>query len=218
MDANPDALRDAYRNGRVNTGAGGLASIPIIDIRPYLDSLPDLHDRFRSFSTRARLRAANGNADNQVMFTVPTTGALFYDFNNPKSPYNVHGLEALELIDDWLGRISQDHAAGGARQKVMRNKPSGLADFCWPQSGEKLSGDRCQELFPTFGDPRTAAGSPLANNVLKCALKPVDPKDYTHPLTADQLARLAVVFPHGVCDYGRPGIGQQTSQEPWRKY
>lgn len=220
-EADPEAIGNAYRMGRVNTGSGGLAAIPIIDIRPYLDSLPDLHDRFRSFSIRERLRAANGHSDNQVMFTMSTVGALYYDFNNPKSPYNLHGGEALEQMDRWLENIGRDQKPGSALQKVVRNKPAGLNDVCWSPSGEKLTDTadgRCKELFPLYGDPRTAAGAPIANDILKCTLKPIDPSRYTPALTTAQLDRLKAVFPNGVCDYNRPGVGQQLVQELWRTY
>jgi hypothetical protein len=64
--ADLEALHIAYETGRANTGGDGLGSIPIIDFRPYLDSVPDLHDELRSLVSRARLFAANGHADNQV--------------------------------------------------------------------------------------------------------------------------------------------------------
>ena len=65
------ALRLAYDTGRVNAGGGSLGAIPIIDSRPYLDPTGDIHDSFRSFVTRARLVAANGRADNQVILRMP---------------------------------------------------------------------------------------------------------------------------------------------------
>ena len=37
-------------------------------------------------------------------------------------------------------------------------------------------------------------------------------------LTPDQLARLKAAFPHGVCDYSRPGIEQQKAHATWRRY
>ena len=72
MAGDPEALRIAYATGRVNAGGGGLGSIPIIDIRTYVDTIPDIHDEYRSFVTRARLIAANGSAENQVMLTFPS--------------------------------------------------------------------------------------------------------------------------------------------------
>ena len=63
-----------------------------------------------------------------------------------------------------------------------------------------------------------AAGAPLTDDVLKCTLKQIDPKDYERPLTADQSARLKGIFTSGVCDYSRPGVEQQVVRETWRKY
>jgi len=32
------------------------------------------------------------------------------------------------------------------------------------------------------------------------------------------LERLRAVFPGGVCDYSRPGVGQQITKVTWQKY
>jgi len=37
------------------------------------------------------------------------------------------------------------------------------------------------------------------------------------PLTDEQWGRLQAVFPEGVCDYGRPGFGQEASV-PWMTF
>lgn len=65
------AVRLAYRTGRMLNGGGGLADVPIIDYRDYTDDAAtgDMHMRFHSFSTRARLDKANGTHANQVMLT-----------------------------------------------------------------------------------------------------------------------------------------------------
>jgi hypothetical protein len=73
-------------------------------------------------------------------------------------------------------------------------------------------------LYPAHADPRLAAGEPLAEDVLKCQLKPVAARDYTQALTAAQLARLRAIFPHGVCDYSRPGVEQQLVRGTWLSY
>jgi len=59
------------------------------------------------------------------------------------------------------------------------------------------------------------AGGPLAENILKCQLKPLDPAEYA-PATVSgaQLARLNAVFPGGVCDWSKPGVGQQEAVSP----
>jgi hypothetical protein len=77
---------------------------------------------------------------------------------------------------------------------------------------------RCNELYPAHADPRLVAGAPLTNDVLKCALKAIDTKEYKQPLTAEQVARLKAVFPQGVCDYTRPGVGQENKPEPWKRF
>jgi hypothetical protein len=38
---------------------------------------------------------------------------------------------------------------------------------------------------------------------------------YEVDLTDAQLDRLAETFPTGVCDYGRPGVGQAAFDRPW---
>jgi len=56
--------------------------------------------------------------------------------------------------------------------------------------------------------------------VLKCQLKPIDRNDYATalpPMTNDQFAQLAAIFPSGVCDYSKPGYGQQPTI-PWMGY
>ena len=45
------------------------------------------------------------------------------------------------------------------------------------------------------------AGAPIANDVLKCQLKPVSAADYKASFTPAQLARLKAIFPDGVCDF-----------------
>jgi nitrous oxide reductase accessory protein NosL len=62
--------------------------------------------------------------------------------------------------------------------------------------------------------PRQTAGGPLAEDILKCELKPLafSDADYTGiTFTADQQARLRAVFATGVCDWSKPGVGQQRS-------
>ena len=134
-------------------------------------------------------------------------------------------LHVLHLMTQWLDNISRDASRDSAARKVARNKPPELADACWTPEGEKIAEPqtydgpgRCNQLYPNHANPRIAAGAPLADDILKCTLKPVDPKDYIQPLTADQLARLKAIFPQGVCDYRHPGVAQQKVKETWRKY
>jgi hypothetical protein len=216
--ADHEALRIAYQSGRMNTGGGGLGSTPIIEARGYAD--PNVHDKFRSFSERARLMAANGRTDNQVMLVfAPGSGGVL--LTSPKSRY----VQAVGLMDHWLDNIAKDTSSDSMAVKVVRDKPSDLVDACWTTQGEKIAEPqtydghgRCSQLYVAYGDPRIAAGAPVANDVLKCALKPIDPKDYIHPLMDDQMLRMKGIFPQGVCDYSRPGVEQQQVKGTWQRY
>ena len=97
--ANPQALGIAYQTGKVNEGGGGLASIPIIDLRPYLDQVANVHDAVRTDTMRARLIAANGTAANQVTLETPFNGVL-----------GTVGATVLPEMNQWLDNISNDHA------------------------------------------------------------------------------------------------------------
>jgi Tannase-like family of unknown function (DUF6351) len=220
--ADHEALRVAYDDGLVNTGGGGLASVPIIDVRPYMDDSGDFHDSFRSFSTRARLLAANGTASNQIMLMAPRTD-LSSALLDPKAPYRQIVVQAVLQMDKWLDAISQDTSSAQPSVKIARNKPLDLVDACWSDAGEKIAdpetfgrNGRCRQMYPIHADPRIAAGAPLSDDVLKCALKPLSVNDYGRALSAGQRRRLKIIFPQGVCDWSRPGVGQHVSGAVWQ--
>jgi hypothetical protein len=59
------------------------------------------------------------------------------------------------------------------------------------------------------------AGGSLEENILKCQLKSINTADYLPvTFTAEQLNRLYATFPDGVCDWSRPGVGQQPARSP----
>jgi len=224
-------IERAYRHGAVLTGGSGLSTTPIIDWRRYADDLGDQHDSFRSFATRARLIAANGGAGNQVI-VIDSRGAPFLmaleratDPSPESSLVARREIEFVTAMDRWLDNIGADSESGTLAEKVARDKPSDLADTCWATDGEKISGagvfganGRCSQLYPQHADPRIVAGEPRTDDVLKCALKPVSLTDYVHPLTTQELQRLKAVFPTGVCDYSRPGIGQKIVPATWQNF
>jgi hypothetical protein len=223
------AVRDAYRNGLVLTGAGGLPATPIIDFRSYSDDSAGAHDSFESFVTRARLIAANGKAGNQVIKILPrgsTYDDEIYGDPNPDTSFSARNeRELVRQMESWLDRIAADHQPGSPAEKVTRNRPADVSDTCWTTDGQKIMGagvydvgGACSSLYPRYAGPRIAAGGPATDDVLKCELKPIDPADYPHPLRDDQLARLKAVFPTGVCDYSRPGVGQEITKTTWHSY
>ena len=65
---------------------------------------------------------------------------------------------------------------------------------------------QCNTLYPGWLLPRIIAGGPVAANILKCQLKPIDPSDYTVPVGGVEMARLKQIFATGVCDWSKPGV------------
>ena len=219
MVGDREALRIAYRTGRMNSGDAGLSSVPIIDFRSHVDHYGDVHDAVRSYVTRARVLAANGHADNHVILIAASLGTLGADIATPNSPFNFVVVESLRLMDQWLENIKNDRSPYHSRaEKVARNKPRELVDACYTAAGVKVTDPVvCQTLFPPVGNPRLAAGEPLTNNFLKCHLKPVQRSGYARPFTEAQFARLKSLFPDGVCDYSRHPVGEQDAQT-WLAY
>src|SRR5262249_49708409 len=153
-----------------------------------LDGNP--HDRMRSAQMRLRIEHAHGTAANQVLLVNPAPG-----FNS------------IRQMDQWLDRIAADNSAGSVPQKIARNKPKELGEGCWGPNEEKITdAKRCDELYPPHEDPRLVAGEPLIGQTQKCALKPLNERDYRQPLSGEQWARLKKIFPRGVCDFSRPGV------------
>src|SRR5690606_34545377 len=90
-------------------------------------------------------------------------------------------------MDRWLMSIRADSSAIPEAERVVRTRPAELVEGCWEDDGpdrqfhaETLSAigeGRCAALYPVYSTPRQVAGGPLANNIVSCRLKPVDPAD-----------------------------------------
>ena len=48
-------------------------------------------------------------------------------------------------------------------------------------------------------------------------MKPIDVEDYKQRLTVDQITRLKMIFPDGVCDYKKSGIEQRPLAGTWKR-
>lgn len=203
--ADPDALKLTYAGGFKNSFKGpGLANIPIITQRGNADAVGDIHDTMQDLIIRARLQRANGRSDNQIIWTLGS-----------KSPVDYMSA-SLDLINKWLDNMAADTAAPSI-DKVVRNKPAGANDACWDASGTRIDeaastnpAASCNVVYPRFSTPRLVAGTPLVNDVLKCQLKPVNAADYSVTIAGADLARLQTIFPSGVCDWSKPGAGQEA--------
>lgn len=222
--ADQPALDTMYRIGMI--AGRNLNTIAIIDMRGWDDSQlsPNggitagssaLHQQWRSFGVRARLDEANGNHDNQVMWRYGRNGL------NPSAAMM---REALIEMDKWLTALKSDTSDAAVSQKIVRAKPGTAFDFCLLSTDvaqttkvtDKAACDADPLLKPA-SSPRQAGGGPVAENILKCQLKPLNAADYSPAvLTEAQLSRLQAVFPGGVCDWSRAGVGQQpTGDAPY---
>lgn len=211
------AIRALYRSGLINSGGGGLANVPILHARSYTDAAGDIHDRQRDLTIRARLLRANGRHDNQVIWVGP-----------PRQRGQTGGVDLASLSIDTINKWLDDMAADPAPlsiAKVVRHKPAEATDACWDQSGTRiiekdgLTGKgKCNELYPVHSEPRLAAGAPLTNDISKCQLKPINFADYKVKFSNNQKARMKAVFPSGVCDFSKPGIGQGPIKGTYQSY
>ncbi|WP_017597736.1 DUF6351 family protein [Nocardiopsis lucentensis] len=226
--ADPGATAAAYRTGRLLNGGGGLARIPVVDHRTYLDDSPngDVHMRYHSFATRERLRAANGTADNHVML-VEARGSGGFSASAP-----VAGRALVEL-DAWATGILErrgEHPRVPDADRLRAARPEWLTDSCWvgdaPRRrvvGEQLplgagSGDTCAEAYPVHSSPRMVAGAPPASDVIRCRLVPFDARAHPARFTKEQAERAERVFAEGVCDWSAPGEGQRGLAGTWLRF
>lgn len=203
QQADVDAIEAAYRSGQVFLG---YADIPIIDLRHYLDDELDMHHSFASLSARVRLQRGRGNADNQLIWMT----------RRPHNPVS----EAFSVIDRWLLRRAQ---LGGGDLSLSR--PSDAQDRCYDAQGVMIAegadvwdggwngmpDGRCTRHYPMFKESRMVAGAPFSGDVFKCQTQPVSQAIAAGVYgTVDMwphLERLEQVFPDGVCDYRRAGVG-----------
>jgi hypothetical protein len=216
-EGDPIALRAIYASGLMNSGGGGLANVPILHIRSYTDAVGDIHDRHRDLTIRARLQRANGRSDNQVIWVGPPR-----ERNQP----GVVDLAALSLdtMNKWLDAIAADPAPLSIG-KVVRHKPAEAVDAYWDASGKKTpekatfgGAGGFNKMYPNHSEPRMVAGAPLTNDIIKCQLKPINYAEYKVSFTEAQKARMAAIFPAGVCDFSQPGVGQGQIKGTYQRY
>jgi hypothetical protein len=205
--ADSDALRAAYESGRVNDGAHGLTMIPIIDMRPYTEGPGgNVHDTFDGVMAGNRINAAGGGNRVSRVYDEKVSITNAQDDN-------------LDILDRWLAAVAKDATPGTQREKVLRDKPAGLADSCFTAALEEIRDPaKCKAMFPVYANPRVVAGGPATGDVFKCELKPIDKSDYTRPVTDGQLEQLRSVFPQGVCDYSKKGVMQRPAAGVWQTY
>ena len=206
------AIRRAYQSGLQFVGNGGLASIPVVSLTGLYDEDGGYHYLWFHFAVRERMMRANGNADNHVSWR-GKTGMVPFD-------------PSWSMFMTWVEAVKNDHANGSAREKTIRNKPATAVDGCWKSPTEFISEPQtlsskpdtpCNAILPGWTFPRYVAGGPLAADNLKCQLKGLDRRDYGASFTDDEMKRLRGIFPDGVCDWTKKGVGH-TGVVPWASF
>ena len=205
------AIKRAYQGGVTLGGGGGLGSIPVFDDGAYNDAA-GYHYQWFHFAIRERIAKQNGNADNHVMWRGP-----------------VQADTAWPVFIAWIAAVQGDSSPLAAHDKVVKNKPGATVDGCWVADAGKAPefiperqtfsskpDSKCNAKYPSAAFTRYAAGGPIDANVLKCQLKPIDPKAYAS-FTPAELQRLRTIFSGGTCDFSKPGVNQ-TPVVPWASF
>jgi len=221
--ADREALDIAYRSGIVMSGRQ-YAKTAVIDLRGWDDAAPSppfipIHYQWRTFSIRDRLDREYGDHGNQVIWRFST--GLLPPGTGPGSELPA---QAFATMDNWLTVLKADGSHRRIEDKVRRAKPVNAVDFCIvPVSAENPTGREfdlalCENKVARYkvgSSPRQVAGGPLSENILKCRLKPINSADYSPiVLSSDHLKRLSAVFPGGVCDWSKDGVGQHRARAP----
>jgi hypothetical protein len=194
-----------YQSDQLSYGLGW-ATTPEIDARS--DDSYDEHSNVMRAIDRARLDKNVGSHASQVFWTEPSVGA----FGMPSS--QTHAL-TFTVMDQWLTNIEKDTSTATLQQKVVKDKPAEAVDSC-VQSGQLVSQSLCDSVQTPDVLPINVAGSPQATDILKCQLKPLSQADYPGiTFTAAQWTALQGAFPNGVCDWSKPGVGQQPPTASW---
>lgn len=212
------ALETAYRSGLISDGHA-LAGTPIIDLRG--DENSSVHYNWSAFALRDRLMKANGNLDNHVIWRVGLPGGGAPWVNKEWIDSGLTGM-GLDVMDRWLSNIKADASMSSRPDKVRRGRPDDAVDFCYigTDYGARVTDVEVCDADPAtriYSSIRQIAGGPRSTDVLKCSLRPIDRADYQGRISDEQFRRLAAVFSTGVCDWSKPGVGQQRSQ-PWTTF
>ena len=217
IQADQPALQNAYRSGAIDE-ANNLTDVAIIDLRG-----PDpgaFHDAYRSWSMRARLERDEGH--------FPKNDVIWFG-QTPLIGSPTYTTEALKVMNEWLDAVEGDKSGLTLEEKIADDRPAGAHDRCTPvEAAEEYVqevelpgvGKVCQSpLAETkFATTRMVAGESITTDDMECRVKPLNRSEY-YPVefTEQQWAQLEHTFPTGVCDFSKPGVGQQDTI-PWQTY
>lgn len=219
--ADLDVVERTYQSGLTLGANGALGTIPIFDTSGLYDEDALYHYQWFHFAVRERLEQAFGDTSNHVMWR---GGAPLSALSGGETPEEraVAGAVAAQSWDTfvaWMDSYTADTSSATQRDKVIANKPAMATDGCFtlsldptfieePQTRNHEPDTRCNAIWASWSAPRLEAGGPLAANVLKCEVMPLDREDYEVAFTDDQWQRMHGVFPNGACDWSVHGTNQ----------
>lgn len=215
-----EAVMKTYYTGGLVSDGRQLAKVPIIDLRGNENPNGDIHANWRPWAVRDRLDRDHGGHSNQLIFEYNST-------SGSSAPGTALMQYAFNTMDAWLTAIEADTSSDPIETKIVRDKPAAASDMCLPTIGTNpadlagavpLDDPGCPVHHEAT--PRQVGGGPVAENIFKCQLKPLvftDPAYGGAVFTQDQMARLQAVFPNGVCDWSKPGVGQ-APVNPWTTF
>lgn len=136
--------------------------------------------------------------------------------------------EGLEAMNRWLDAVESDKRKLTLEEKIAGDRPESVHDRCTSvEAAEEYVrqleipgvGVVCESpLVETrFATPRIVAGEELTSDDQECRLEPLERSAYTVQFTDEQWRQLRETFPKGVCDFAKPGVGQQPTI-PWQTY
>ena len=208
-EGDPASVANAYRTGLLNQ-FNHVDEVAMIN-----HGGPDpgvAHDYSHAVWSHLRLDRDQGHTDNRVEWFGPT--AMIGDVT--------WATEAFVAMDRWLTAVEKDRRSVRLSRKVVEGRPADLTDRC---VADEIPGVVCEPdiVRTNLSTPRQEAGGPESNDVLSCRRVPLDRSTYTYagavpvPFTDAEWAQLEETFAGGVCDWSRPGVGQQPA-ESWLRY
>ncbi|MFA5495961.1 MAG: DUF6351 family protein [Porticoccaceae bacterium] len=229
-EAEQDVLNRTYRSGIALSGGGGLAQIPVFDLSHLYDEGQLYHYQWFHFAVRERMQKYNGHTDNHVMWRGGGPVAEMEQLGGTPSAEFKALKKAIEersweTFIQWVSRYKADKTTDMPGAKVIRHKPPMARDGCFtwsstpefiaePQTWSREPDSTCNRQWPSWSFVRKEAGGPLDASILKCRLKPLSRGDYRVNFTGEQWRKLEALFPEGVCDWSKPGVGQEPVV-PW---
>lgn len=215
----PAAISALYNSGLFNTFKN-LETVPMLHYRSYTDDTDpgDIHDRHRDLTIRARLEKATGTSANQVIWVADRAQG------RGQAPTVNLAPIALDTMTKWLDAMAADPAPLSAA-KVAKTKPADATDAYWTKDGKRVNEQASwdpatswNKTYPLHVEPRIIAGAPVANDIVKCQLKPVDFASYKVKFSSAQQKRMKKAFPDGVCDWSKPSVGYSFIKGTYQRY